>query len=118
MGLKIVEILPELCDEIRKSLVSLGRQDIIDQLDELRLKNWTHDSEVEAINIYLSGGRQLNVVEQNIITVKYGESISLGDCEGIVVLDTDNFGRVMGIELIGRPDIWKKLSKYPSAPMP
>ncbi len=62
--------------------------------------------------IYLTGGRELDIVERNIIGVKHGESIHLDNLEGIVVMDLDNFGRVMGIELIGRADVLKKLREY------
>lgn len=61
--------------------------------------------------IYLKGGRELNIVEHNIIGVKHGESLKVPDCGGMVILDTDNFNRISGIEILFRNDILPKLDK-------
>jgi uncharacterized protein YuzE len=61
--------------------------------------------------LYLSGQRALNVVEQNVIGVRHGESIEIEDLDGMVVIDTDNFNRVKGIEILWRKDLVEKLER-------
>jgi len=108
---KIEKLLPEFIAEVTSSLVSMGHSDLANQFPELDLERWTHDPEAEAVYIYLSGQRSLNVVEQNIIGVRHGKSIELEDLEGMVVIDTDNFNRVKGIEVLWRKDLVAELER-------
>ena len=77
----------------------------------LTLNQVTYDGEADAPYLYIRGTCELNVIEKNIIGVKHGGSIELEACPGLVVLDTDNFGRISGIEIIGRKDVYDKLEK-------
>ena len=61
--------------------------------------------------LHLSGQRQLNMVEENIIGVHPGECFELEGFDGIVVVDTDNFERLSAIEIIGCEDLAKRLER-------
>ena len=61
--------------------------------------------------LYTGGTRELNEVEQTVIGVKHEECLELSDVPGMVVIDLDNFNRVMGIEVLDRPDVESKLRK-------
>jgi hypothetical protein len=50
-------------------------------------------------------------VEQNVIGVRHEGSYPVDAIEGMVVLDTDNFGRLVGIEILDRPDVAKDLDR-------
>ena len=114
--IKLIDALPELTSEILHSLVADGRQDIADQFDGLTIFRWTYDAESDAIYVYLKGQRPLNMVEQNVIGTRHGECIDIEGCEGIVVLDLDNFNRVTGIEILNRKDIEAKLKAILTKP--
>jgi|WetSurMetagenome_2_1015567.scaffolds.fasta_scaffold482847_2 uncharacterized protein YuzE len=106
---KITDALPKLVAEIQRFLVAGGRKDVADQFGELVLSRWTYDAEADALYVYLAGQRPLNVVEENVIGVRHGESIEIEGCAGRVVLDIDIFYRVSGVEIVGREDVKKKL---------
>ena len=112
--IRIADALPDLIAEIQRFLVAGGRKDIADQFGELALSRWTYDAEADALYVYLNGQRPLNAVEQNVIGTRHGECIEIEDCHGLVVLDTDNFNRVTGIEILNRKDIQKRLEKLPT----
>lgn len=112
----LAEIFPAFYGELRRSLMKLKRSDLADQLPGLTLERWTHDPGI-GVYITVGGTRPLNIVEQYVIGVKHGESIKLDDCDGLVVIDTDNFARVTGIEVMGRRDVLKALRRaHPPAP--
>jgi uncharacterized protein YuzE len=113
--MRISELLPDFVAAAQASLEAQGRSELAEQLVSLELSRWTHDPEADAMYLYLSGQRPLNVVEQNTVRVRHGECIELEDLDGMVVLDTDNFQRISGIEIIWRKDILKEL-KQKAAP--
>jgi hypothetical protein len=104
-------ILPDFIRQVGGRLRKLGREDIADQVPVLELDDWTCDRKVKAIYIYLSGQKDLNVVEENVIGVKHDECLELSDIGGTVVVDIDNFSRPLGIEVIGRGDVEQQLRR-------
>ncbi|MHC4166230.1 MAG: DUF2283 domain-containing protein [Planctomycetota bacterium] len=106
---KVSELLPDFVAAAQSSLEAQGHPDLAQQLVTLELSSWTHDPEADAMYLYLSGQAPLNIVEENIIGVRHGECIELEDVDGMVVLDTDNFQRITGIEILCREDILKEL---------
>ena len=107
----IAELLPDFVAAAQASLEAQGYPALAQQLGALDLASWTHDPEADAMYLYLSGQAPLNVLEQNIVSVRHGGCIELDDLDGMVVLDTDNFQRVKGIEILWREDIVKELKK-------
>ena len=105
---KLADRLPSFCSELKEAVVAQDRTDLLEQLPNLTLKEWTGDA--DAMWLYVGGTRELNIVEQNVIGVRYVESIPLDACPGMVVIDPDNFGRISGIELINRPDVYRSLA--------
>lgn len=101
----LTEIAPLLCGELRRAFDAEGHETLAAQVEHLLLQSWSHDPEVDAIMVRVRGGRQMNSVERNIIGVKFGRSVSLQTLDGIVVVDVDNFERISGIEIIGRPTL-------------
>ena len=105
----VQDAVPELVAEMRESLVKRQRLDLASQLPLLTIEHWTYDSSVQAIYVTVGGVREPNVVERNIVGARYERSIHLTDLAGIVVVDQDNFGRISGIEIIGRKGIAEAL---------
>src|SRR5262249_45076934 len=100
----LAEVLPDLVDELAESLQASGRNDLAAQLREVELTRWTHDTSCDAAYIYLRSPRQSNVIEQNIIGVKHGETVPVEHPRWVNV-DTDNFHRITGIELLSPGDV-------------
>jgi len=101
--------LPKLVSDLATALRTAGRDDLAAQLSEVDIERHTYDTSCDAAYIYLRSPRQLNVVEQNIVGVKHGETIPV-EHEYWVNLDTDNFGRLTGIELLSGGDVAAKLN--------
>ena len=89
------ESLPRFYKEIERALSCLNLQNVISQLPNLTIERFTLDEEVHAIYIYVAGSRKLNRIERSI-DVKHKENIVL-ELSGMVVVDLDNFDRIMGI---------------------
>jgi len=106
---KISELLPDFIAAAQASLEAQEHAKLAKQLSVLELSRWTHDPEADAMYLYLSGQVPLNLVDQNIVGVRHGGCIELDDLDGMVVIDTDNFERITGIEILWREDIVKKL---------
>lgn len=115
----IVSVLPDLVAEILRFLVDQKHNELAQQLPCQFITHWTLDQQFpqyDVIFMHLGGQRPLNVVEQNVIGVRRGASISLGGTSGTVVLDCDNFGRANGIEVIGRPAVRQALENLIGKP--
>ena len=95
--------------ELISALENLNRAEVAQQLSNLSIERYTFDEAASAIYLYTSGVRELNDIEKNIISVKHGECLELNEILGMVVIDLDNFNRIMGIEILDRPDIKNKL---------
>jgi hypothetical protein len=78
---------------------------VLEQLAILEITDRCDCSEAGCGTFHVAPSRPLNRVDQNIIGVRHGESIPLDLVAGLVVVDTDNFGRVTGIEVLDRADV-------------
>ncbi len=109
---KLIEIAPNLAREMMLGLAS-GRTNLADQVKNAVVDRWTYDSSsgADAIYIYLIPHRELNAVEQNIVGLQHLASIPIGAREGTMVVDIDNFARVMGIEVLFRKDVVEVLKR-------
>ena len=70
----------------------------------------TFDGSANAAYIYVEESRPLSVVEQNVIGVCHGETIPV-ECRYWVNLDTDNFGRLTGIEILNPGNLISDIKK-------
>ena len=106
----LFEALPELVTDIENALIRIGRGDVADQLREVELERWTYDDFANVGNLYLKSPRTLNVVDQNIVGVKHGETLCPSD-DIAVNLDLDNHGRLLAIELLDAKSTIAQLEK-------
>jgi uncharacterized protein YuzE len=109
---QFLDVLPEFGNVLIEALRAASRPEIADQFATICLRRVTYDQSVDAGYLYVTESRALNVVEQNIIGVKHGECIGLEGLPGIVVIDVDNFGRIMRIELIGYEEVFRQFADY------
>jgi hypothetical protein len=96
---KLVEAFPTLVSELAQSLRNAGRDALAEQIETATITRVTFDGDHNVGYIYLDPSRALNVVERNIIGVRHGETIPV-ETTFWTVVDTDNFDRVAGIEIL------------------
>jgi uncharacterized protein YuzE len=99
-AMKLALVLPDLVADMETALVRLGRGDLVDQLQQAELERWTYDDFADTT--YLTLGENA-----------YAERLSLYDELGVNV-DTDNRGRVCGIEILEGRRIAQRLEKSPT----
>ena len=104
----IAEVLPDLVQTVVSALVAAGRPELAEQLTKVSLRSASYDDSVDAGYLYVTQSRPLNIGEQNTIRVCHGECVTL-DSPGTVLIDVDNVGRLMGIELLGYSAVFKRL---------
>jgi len=107
---KLIDTFPVLTLVLLQSLRNAGREALADQIDAALITRITFDSEANAGYIYLESSRQLNVVETNIVGVRHGETIPV-ETQFLTNIDTDNFGRLVGIEILNPGVLKIELSK-------
>lgn len=103
--MKIAERLPTLYQEIEAELQRLGRDDLLAQLPELILER--HTLSGDALYLYTSDGG-----------ARVAANIDLSTIPGMVLIDLDASGRVMGIEVLEREDVVAALQLLNITPMP
>jgi uncharacterized protein YuzE len=94
---KLVDALPDLVADIENALVHLGRADLAKQLKQVDLARWTYDDFADTAYLYFES-----------VDVRYSERLSLYDELG-VNLDTDDRGRLCGIEILEGKKITSQL---------
>lgn len=109
--MKLQEALPGFYGELTEALGKQGLPALVEQLPGLEIKHRCPCDELGCGTFAVEAKRELNVVEQNVIGSRYEESFEIDDINGMVVLDVDNFGRLISIEILDRPDINKELER-------
>ena len=96
---KLIENFPVLTRELVQSLRTAGHEAVADQLEAAVIRAVTFDDDANAGTISVEPSRDLNVVEANVIGVKHGGTITV-ESRFWTAIDMDNFGRVLGIEIL------------------
>jgi Protein of unknown function (DUF2283) len=109
--MKLRAALPVFYAELERGLRDAALTALLAQLPELEILDRCGCDESGCATFRVKPSRDLNAIEQNVIGVRYGSSYPVNAIAGMVVLDTDNFGRVVGIEVLDRPDVAKELDQ-------
>jgi uncharacterized protein YuzE len=96
--MKLVDALPLLVSDMEIALVNLGRGDLVKQLKEAILERWTYDDFSDTAYLHLRPPPQ-DLAHGKAVDVMQGDRLSLYDELG-VNLDTDDRGRLCGIEIL------------------
>jgi uncharacterized protein YuzE len=95
--MKLAEALPELVADMEMALLHLGRGDLVDQLKQAALERWAYDDFADTTYLTLRDET-------------YAERLSLYDELGVNV-DTDDRGRLCGIEILEGKRIAMRLGR-------
>jgi uncharacterized protein YuzE len=96
-AVKLAAALPDLVADLEVALLHLGRGDLVAQLQDAALERWAYDDFSDATYLFVSAGTS-------------SERLSLYDELGVNV-DTDNRGRLCGIEILDGRAIASRLGK-------
>ena len=88
-----------------------GRAPLADQIDAAAIARVTFDDAANAGYIYVRPSRELNTVETNVMGVRHGDTVEV-ETRYWTNIDTDNFGRLVGIEILSPGDIKDELRKH------
>lgn len=101
---------PELAFDLGAELRATGRADLARELEAASLKALNYDPETDAALLALEAERPLNRIERNVVGQRLGQVIAFGGAR-YASLQLDNFGRVVGVELLAPPKElrWKLL---------
>ncbi len=97
--------LPAFCAELEAALERQGLTDVAAQVRSAQIQSRCSCGESDCASFTVQSSRALNVVERNVIGERYRGSHEIEGLEGLVVVDLDNFGRLMQIEVLYRPDV-------------
>ncbi len=93
----IGEVLPELAEELERLLVKVGRQDLVSQVRGLPIvgRCRCHQEDCGSFDTGERPSRR--------------STIDLYSEECFLALDTDGYSSIVHVEVLGRPDVKKKL---------
>ena len=95
-------LFPQLAFVLASELRATGRADLARELEACIVKTVRFDSEANIGSVALEPPQKLNSVERNIIGQKLGQVITFSRPR-YASLQLDNFGRLIGVELVAPP---------------
>ena len=95
-------LFPPLAFALATELRATGRADIARELEACIVKTVSYDSAADRGSIALEPPQKLNAVERNIVGQKLGQVIRFSRPR-YASLQLDNFGRLIGVELVAAP---------------
>jgi hypothetical protein len=104
---------PSLAAELSQQLRIIGRASLADQTDEAVIDRVSFDEAANAGYIYVRASLDLNIVESKIVGARHGDTIEV-ETQYWTNVDTDNFDRLVGIEVLAPGDIKEELKKHAS----
>jgi len=107
----LITSFPSLVAELTQQLRVAGRAQLADQVDAAIIARVTFDDAANAGYIYVQPSSELNIVETNVVGVRHGDMIEV-ETQYWTIIDTDNFDRLVGIEILAPGDIKNELRKY------
>jgi uncharacterized protein YuzE len=110
----LVQAFPSLTRELLQALRDEGLASLAKQVDQAVIHRVTFDEAANAAYIYVRPSRELNVVDTNIVGVRHGETIEV-KTQYWTNLDTDNHGRLMGVEVLNPGELKKDLLRCANA---
>ena len=102
----LAAVAPEFVTEVAAALSSVGRADLVSQLESGIIERWTYDSEADAGNIYFTRAPASWYFEK--LSHPVAETIAF-DMESGFNVDVDHDGHLFGIEFFTRTDVLAKL---------
>jgi hypothetical protein len=95
-------LFPQLAFVLASELRATGRADLARELDACTVKTVSFDSEANTGLVVLEPSQKLNSVERNVVGQKLGQVITFSRPR-YASLQLDNFGRLIGVELVAPP---------------
>ena len=108
---RLADLLPEFARQVEDHLRQASGAELADQIPLVAVLRWTYDASADAGFIYVEPSRPLNIAERGLIKSFHSHSVELKGLPGWILVDVDNLGRITGIELLNRADIFSQLSR-------
>ena len=109
----VSDVFPTLTQDRLKSLRAMSRTELAEQIKVAIVGRVSFDNAANAGYIYLEPSRDLNIVEVNIIGIRHSSTIPV-ETQFWINIDTDNFDRILGIEILDPGSLTTELRRRAS----
>ena len=109
--MRLRDAFPHFAPELERLLAASSRHDLVAQIEDLKLASRCGCSDSFCSTFYVTGGRSpLSAEERKDRGPHWQDSQVVEAAEGVVVVDIDQFDRIVGIEVLYRPDVETELA--------